>query len=184
MIPWPAPGKRYSIIYADPPWSYRNKGTRAAADRHYPTMRIEDIKALPVSEIAADDCALFLWSTFPMLPQAMETIKARGFTYKTLAFCWAKRNRSGHGWFWGLGNWTRSNAEVCLLATKGRPRRASAAVHSLIDAPVGRHSAKPPEARKRIVALMGDLPRIELFARDCAPGWDVWGNETQTSPTF
>lgn len=171
------PCKRYSIIYADPPWSYRNKGTRAASDRHYATMSIEEIKALPVSDIAAKDCVLFLWATFPMLPEALETIEAWGFEYKTLAFCWAKRNKKSPGWFWGLGNWTRSNAEVCLLSVKGHPRRTSAAVHSLIDASVGRHSAKPPEVRDRIVELMGDAPRIELFAREVTPGWDCWGNE-------
>ena len=171
------PDQKYSVIYADPPWSYRNKGTRAAADRHYSTMSIEDIKSLPVADIAAENCVLFLWATFPMLPEALETIKAWGFQYKTLAFCWIKRNRKSPGWFWGLGNWTRSNPEVCLLAVRGRPARASAAVHSLIEAPVGRHSAKPPQARERIEALMGDVPRIELFARERAPGWDAWGDE-------
>ena len=171
------PKKKYAVIYADPPWSYRNKGTRAAADRHYSTMSIEAIKALPVADIAAEDCVLFLWATFPMIQEALDTIKAWGFQYKTLAFCLAKRNRSGNGWFWGLGNWTRSNAEICLLAVKGHPQRASAAVHSLIDAPVGRHSAKPPEARERIVELMGDVSRIELFARERADGWDAWGDE-------
>lgn len=171
------PRKKYAVIYADPPWSYRNKGTRAAADRHYSTMSIEEIKALPVADIAAEDCVLFLWATFPMLREALDTIEAWGFTYKTLAFCWAKRNKSGKGWFWGLGNWTRSNPEICLLATKGHPQRVSAAVHSLIDAPVGKHSAKPAEARERIVELVGDVPRIELFAREKAPGWDVLGDE-------
>ena len=165
------------MIYADPPWSYRNKGTRAAADRHYSTMSIEDIKSLPVADIAAENCVLFLWATFPMLPEALETIRAWGFDYKTAAFVWAKQNRRSPGWFWGLGNWTRSNAEICLLATKGRPERVSASVHSLIEAPVGRHSAKPKEARTRIEALMGDVPRIELFARERAPGWDAWGDE-------
>lgn len=175
MIPFP--DKRYTVIYADPPWSYRNKGTRAAAEKHYRTMSIGDIKALPVADIAAADCVLFLWATFPMLPEALETIKAWGFRYKTAAFLWAKQNRRSPGWFWGLGNWTRSNAEVCLLAVRGRPARASAAVHSLIEAPVGRHSAKPPQARARIEALMGDVPRIELFARERVPGWDAWGDE-------
>lgn len=175
--PLPFPNKRYSVIYADPPWSYRNKGTRAAADRHYSTMSIEDIKVLPVADIAAEDCVLFLWATFPMMREALDTIEAWGFEYKTLAFCWAKRNRSGKGWFWGLGNWTRSNAEVCLLAVKGRPQRVSAAVHSIIEAPVGKHSEKPKEVRKRIVELMGDVPRIELFARERVPGWDAWGDE-------
>lgn len=173
----PFPAKKYAVIYADPPWGYRNRGTRAAAARHYPTMGVDEIKALPVADIAAADCVLFLWATFPMLPEALETVRAWGFQYKTLAFCWAKRNRRSPGWFWGLGNWTRSNPEVCLLAARGRPARASAAVHSLIEAPVGRHSAKPKEARTRIEALMGDVPRIELFARERAPGWDAWGDE-------
>ena len=173
----PFPAKKYAVIYADPPWSYRNKGTRAAADKHYATMSLEEIKALPVADIAAVDCVLFLWATFPMLPEALETIKAWGFAYKTAAFVWAKQNRRSPGWFWGLGNWTRSNAEICLLAVKGRPQRASAAVHSLIDAPVGKHSAKPKEARERIVELMGDVPRIELFARERVDGWDSWGDE-------
>ena len=169
--------KKYSIIYADPPWGYRNKGTRAAAERHYRTMTLDEIKALPVQGIAAEDCVLFLWATFPCLPDALEVIREWGFTYKTLAFCWVKKNRKSPGWFWGLGNWTRSNPEVCLLATRGRPERISAKVHSVIDDPVKRHSEKPQEARERIVELMGDVPRIELFARQRTPGWDVWGDE-------
>ena len=173
----PFPNKKYAVIYADPPWGYRNRGTRAAAEKHYRTMSIGDIKALPVADIASEDCALFLWSTFPMLPEALETIRAWGFRYKTAAFVWAKQNRRSPGWFWGLGNWTRSNAEICLLATKGRPERVSASVHSLICSPVGKHSEKPNEARKRIVELMGDVPRIELFARERVTGWDAWGDE-------
>lgn len=175
--PFPFPNKRYSVIYADPPWSYRNKGTRAAADKHYSTMSIEDIKALPVADIAAEDCVLFLWATFPMLREALDTIEAWGFRYKTLGFLWVKLNRLRDTLFWGLGNWTRSNPEICLLATKGRPQRVSAAVHSIIEAPVGKHSKKPKEVRKRIVELMGDVPRIELFAREKADGWDAWGDE-------
>lgn len=171
------PNRKYSVIYADPPWGYRNRGTRAAAERHYRTMTLDEIKALPVEEMAKDDCVLFLWATFPCLPDALEVIRAWGFTYKTLAFCWVKRNRKSPGWFWGLGNWTRSNPEVCLLATRGRPERISARVHSVIDAPVKRHSEKPQESRERIVELMGDVPRIELFARQRTPGWDAWGDE-------
>lgn len=175
MIPFPE--KRYSVIYADPPWSYRNKGTRAAADNHYQTMSLLDIQVLPVQDIANDDCALFLWATFPMLREALETMEAWGFSYKTAAFVWAKQNRRFPSWFWGLGNWTRSNAEVCLLGTRGKPKRVSASVHSLLVAPVARHSAKPWEVRNRIVQLMGDVPRIELFARERVDGWDAWGNE-------
>lgn len=141
------PKKKYEVIYADPPWSYQNKGTRAAADRHYATMSTEDIKSFPVSDIAEENCVLFLWATFPMIQEALDTINAWGFTYKTVAFVWAKRNKKSPGWFWGLGNWTRSNAEICLLAVKGHPRRSSAAVHSLIDTPVDtRLSRRRPES--------------------------------------
>lgn len=175
MIPFP--DKTYSVIYADPPWSYRNKGTRAAADRHYKTMSLEEIRALPVQDIADKDCTLFLWATFPMLREALDVIQAWGFAYKTAAFVWAKQNRRTQGWFWGLGNWTRSNAELCLLATRGKPKRMSAGIHSLVVAPVGLHSAKPPQVRDQIVRLMGDVPRVELFARERAEGWDAWGDE-------
>jgi N6-adenosine-specific RNA methylase IME4 len=105
------------------PWSYRDKchaGQRGVIYK-YQTMTIEEIKALPVWSIAAPDCCLFLWVTFPQLQEGLDTIKAWGFTYKTVAFNWVKKNKSGEGWFWGMGNWTRSNPEVCLLAIKGKP---------------------------------------------------------------
>lgn len=171
------PDKKYNIIYADPPWSYRNKGTRAAADKHYPTMTLEDIKGMDIDSIAAADCVLFLWATCPMLREALDVIGAWGFEFKTIGFTWVKQNKVSPGLFWGLGNWTRSNAEVCLLAVKGKPERMSGGVHSVILSPVRKHSQKPPEVRDRIVQLMGDLPRIELFARERVPGWDAWGNE-------
>lgn len=173
----PFPEGKYGIIYADPPWCYNNRSTRGAAEDHYPTMSIEDLKALPVSEIADENCALFLWTTFPILPEALDTVKAWGFQYKTGAFTWLKENRSGKGLFMGLGNWTRSNAEICLLATRGKPKRVSASVNSAILSPVECHSKKPDEVRCRIEQLMGDVPRIELFARQRAEGWDAWGNE-------
>ena len=174
------PAKKYNIIYADPPWGYKNKATRAAAEKHYGTMTIEELKGMGIGKeggIAADDCVLFMWATFPMLNEALELIEAWGFKYKTLAFNWVKQNKSGQGIFWGLGNWTRSNSEICLLAVKGKPKRISARVHSVLLSPIQRHSQKPAEIRERIVELMGDLPRIELFARSGAEGWDVWGNE-------
>ena len=142
-------------------------------------MKPEDIFDLPVQDIAEDDCLLFMWATFPNLDVALEAIKRWGFTYKTAAFVWVKRNKKSPSWFWGLGNWTRANAEVCLLATKGKPKRASASVHSVIDAPIGRHSEKPAETRDRIVRLAGGGTRIELFARQTAPGWDAWGDEVE-----
>lgn len=180
----PLPDKKYSIIYADPPWSYQNRGTRAAASKHYDTMTIEDIKRMGVGAagggIANEDCVLFMWATFPMLREALDVIEAWGFNYKTVAFNWVKQNRNGTGIFMGLGNWTRSNSEICLLATKGKPKRISGSVRSIVLSPLQQHSRKPAEIRDRIVELMGDLPRIELFAREAAPGWDVWGNEAPT----
>ena len=177
--------KKYNVILADPPWSFRawsSKGMGRSAEQHYPTMRLEDIKALPVSDLAAGDCVLFLWATFPMLKEALEVIDTWGFTYKTVAFTWVKENRKSPGLFWGLGYWTRANAEVCLLATRGSPKRQSAAVHQDILSPIERHSKKPDAVRERIVALMGDVTRVELFARQETPGWDVWGNEVECSP--
>ena len=167
----------YNIVLADPPWRYANKGGQGVAENHYPTMNIEDICALPVADIAAKDSALFLWATFPMLPEALRVIDAWGFQFKTVAFVWLKQNRKALSWFYGLGFWTRSNAEICLLATRGKPKRRNNSIHQFIISPIEAHSKKPDEAREKIVRLMGDLPRVELFARQTPPGWDVWGNE-------
>ncbi len=175
--------KKYSVILADPPWQYKvysKKGLGRSAESHYPTMNIEDIKALPVADIAEKDCALFLWVTFPCLLEGFEVIRAWGFTYKTVAFVWVKQNKKADTLFLGLGHWTRSNAEICLLATRGTIRRKSAYVRQIILSHIEKHSKKPDEARDRIVELIGDVPRIELFARQATPGWDVWGNEIQS----
>ncbi len=174
--------KKYGLIYADPPWAYRvwsQKGQGRSAENHYPTMCIEDIKALPVGDLADKDCALFLWVTFPCLKEGLSALESWGFTYKTVAFVWIKQNRKSDGLFWGLGHWTRANAELCILATRGNPKRVSAGVHQVIMSHVEEHSKKPQEARDRILRLMGDIPRIELFARQKTPGWDVWGNEVE-----
>ena len=176
--------KKYQIIYADPPWNYKvysKKGLGRSAESHYPTMSIEDICALPVGNLADKDCALFLWVTIPCLLEGLSVLKAWGFTYKTVGFVWVKQNRKADSLFWGMGYWTRSNVELCILATKGHPKRINAAVHQVIVSHIEEHSKKPQEARERIVSLMGDLPRIELFARQSTPGWDVWGNEVDSS---
>ncbi len=174
-------GKKYSIIYADPPWHYDNWGYKEAkrgVEKEYSTMKIEDICALPVSKIATDNAILFLWSTAPCLSEAMEVIKAWKFNYKTKAFCWIKTNTNSMGLFWGMGNWTRSNSEDCLLAIKGNPKAISHSIHQVVMSPVGKHSRKPDEiVRANIEMLCGDLPRIELFARRQVDGWDCWGNE-------
>lgn len=104
-------------------------------------------------------------------------IEAWGFTYKTVAFAWVKQNKKSDSLFWGMGFWTRANVELCILATKGRPRRISAGVHQVIVSHIEEHSKKPQEARDRIIRLLGDVPRLELFARQKTEGWDVWGNE-------
>ena len=173
--------KKYKIIYADPAWSYDDKSlNRGGAERHYRTMPVEDIMQLDIQSISDDDCILFMWATFPKLQEALDVIKAWGFTYKTNAFTWVKRNKIADSLFWGMGRWTRSNAEICLLAVKGKPTRIGKGVHSVIESPIGSHSAKPEETRDRIIKLMGDLPRIELFSRNNCDGWDVWGNEVKS----
>lgn len=175
MIPFP--NKRYNVIYADPPWSYQDKRCNGNAADHYPTMRIEDICSLPVQELAADNCVLFLWATYPMLKEALKVIEAWGFKYKSIGFLWVKLNRSGKGYFFGLGRWTRGNTGPCLIAVRGKPHRASNSVSQLIFAPLRQHSQKPDITRDKIRELMGDQSYIELFARNTTPGWDVWGNE-------
>lgn len=172
---------------ADPPWQYKvysKKGAGRSAESHYPTMNIDDICNLPISEIADKNATLFLWVTFPNLKEAFDVIKAWGFTYKTVAFTWIKQNKRSNTLFWGMGYWTRANAEICLLATKGTPQRKSAAVHQVIISHIEQHSKKPDETRDRIVQLMGNLPRIELFARQRAKGWDAWGNEIDSDIEF
>ncbi|MGL5434553.1 MAG: MT-A70 family methyltransferase [Lachnospiraceae bacterium] len=167
----------YDVIYADPPWQYQQKTLRGGAEHHYPTLTDEDIYQLPVESLANENCVLFLWATYPKLPEALMTIDRWGFTYKTAAFVWVKQNRKSSGWFFGLGFWTRGNTEICLLAVKGKPKRSAANVSQLIVSPVERHSRKPALVRKRIEELMGDGSRIELFAREQVPGWECLGNE-------
>ena len=178
---------KYSIIYADPPWKYNQRWSMkehktrfgGGACNHYPMMTMDEIKALPVQEMADENCALFLWCTFPNLTQQIELFEAWGFEYKTVAFTWVKTNPVDKRPFFDVGYYTKSNAEVCLLGVKGRMKPVSNSVSSVIIAPRREHSRKPDEARDRIVELFGDLPRIELFARCETPGWDVFGNETR-----
>ena len=171
--------KKYNIIYADPPWQYARSKVQGAAEKHYQTMSMDDICRLPIADICCKDCILFMWATFPQLREALQVIKAWGFDYKSVAFVWLKQNKSGVGWFYGLGFWTRGNAEICLLATRGHPKRKSTKVHQFIISPLRGHSQKPDEARAKIIELVGDLPRVELFAREQAEGWDTWGNEVE-----
>jgi len=177
---FPKKNKKYNIIYADPPWSfkhYSDKGKGRAPDNHYKCQNLEDIKNLPIDDIAADDCVLFMWVTYPFLQKSFDVLKAWGFTYKTVGFTWVKKNKKADSLFWGMGYWTRSNAEICIIATRGSIPRQSSSVHQIIETPIEAHSKKPDVTRDRIVQLVGDIPRIELFARQAPKGWDVWGNE-------
>lgn len=181
---------RYSVILADPPWSYKDKKPRGGAEKHYRTMTVKDVMTFGVEgrtvhELAEKDAVLFLWATWPLLPDALEVISAWGFKFKTNGFVWVKTTKSGSDAF-GLGRHTRGNTEPCLLATRGRGlERINASVRQvvlteepeLVCEPRGRHSAKPPIVRDRIVQLYGDVPRIELFARERCPGWDCHGDQ-------
>ncbi len=174
--------KKYQIIYADPPWGSnsqfgrdKNKGN----GQHYPLMTLQDIKDLPIRELADENCILFLWVVDTQLFDAGEVIKEWGFTYKTVGFTWAKETVAGKDHF-GVGMWTRKNPEMCLIATKGKIKRLNAGIRQLQRYKVREHSRKPDEFRHEIVKLVGDLPKIELFARQKTEGWDVWGNEVES----
>lgn len=161
-----------------------------SAEKHYATHPVDYLKSMNVPGLCMENCVLLLWATFPCLKQAFELAEAWGFTYKTVAFTWIKKNRSNNGLFVGMGYYTRANAEIVLLFTKGKPlKRISKNVQQVIITKRGRHSEKPTEIRNRIVCLFGDLPRIELFARDRGGffpnselgGWDVFGDEATGS---
>jgi N6-adenosine-specific RNA methylase IME4 len=176
LIPFPE-NKKYNIIYADPAWSYKGKMMNSSVTDHYPVMSIDDIANMPVQDLADDNCVLFMWVTLPKLNEFMKVINGWGFEYKTTAFVWVKKNKKADSFFMGLGRWTRANPEICVLATKGNISRKSNAVRQLQVFPIERHSKKPDEFRDLILELVGDLPRIELFAREKVKGWDSWGNE-------
>ena len=175
-------GGPYSIIYADPPWTYKDKRAThprmsGGASSHYSTLETPQIEDLPVRAITAKNCMLFLWATFPNLIEALRVVDAWGFTYKTLGFSWIKTNKKNGKPFFGIGYYTKSNCEVCLLGVKGNPIKASDSVSSVVIEPRREHSRKPDIVRDRIVELVGDVPRIELFAREKSSGWDAWGDE-------
>lgn len=172
--------KKYNIIYADPPWTYTGwrKGNRNVT-KHYKTMEKDEIINMKdtIKSISDDNCIIFLWVTFPCLIEGLQVMKEWGFKYKTCGFNWIKRNKKSDTWFFGLGFWTRANSEICLIGIKGKIERKSNKVSQIIDTHIEEHSKKPAIVREKIVELVGDLPRIELFARQTAEGWDCWGNE-------
>lgn len=179
----------YGLILADPPWNYTNQATRASTENHYPTMKPAEIKALPITDICDTPSVLFMWVTWPNLPLGLEVIDAWGFEYKTLAWTWLKTTNDGKKLRFGIGNYTRSNSEPCLLAFKrpfserlNRPLKhgeripvADHSVPSWIMSPRRKHSQKPDQQYDYINRLYPDLPKVELFARQIWPGWDAWG---------
>lgn len=215
--------KKYNIIYADPPWSYRDKcvSGKRGAEYKYPCANLDDLKKIPVTELADANAVLVMWVTWPMLPDALSLIDAWGFTYKTCGFVWLKRNKrywdktalmmrkvfrksekasdittekvktimQESEFFVGMGAaGTRANTEFCLIAKRGKMSRINAGIRQIVDEPISiiepklRHSEKPAIIRSHIVELFGDdIPRIELFARQQALGWDAWGNENNIS---
>lgn len=177
--------KKYNIIYADPPWKYNDKmvmqgvhGAIRGAEAFYNTMTLQDIKNLPIKEIADNNCILFIWITMPLLPCVFEVIKAWGFEYKTCGFTWIKKTKKGKNHL-GMGHYTRGNAELCLIAKKGKIKILNHSISQIIESEIQHHSKKPDIIREKIVELLGDLPRVELFARNTTEGWDVWGNEVE-----
>lgn len=202
----PLPMGPFRCILADPPWRFatfsdkgrdrcpdapltRNQSRQNSPARHYDTMPLQDIKNLPVSDVAADDCLLLMWAVDPMIPEAIEVGKAWGFTYKTIGFYWAKQRRltstrgkqfedESHRMFpMGTGYWTRANPEVCLLFTRGAPKRQATDIRKLIVAPRREHSRKPDEVHAHVERLVNG-PYLEMFARTERPGWTAWGNQT------
>lgn len=182
----------YKVVYADPPWDYV-QGGRGASENHYESMSIEEIKALPIGRLASKDAVLFLWGVWPHLPEVLATMVAWGFTYKTCGFVWVKHREKSGKEHVGGGFWSRANTEFCLIGVRGKdyPKRLddkpARSVRQLVQewpeeeevlsAPLGEHSSKPAEVRERIRTMLGDLPAIELFARERVEGWDCWGRQ-------
>jgi N6-adenosine-specific RNA methylase IME4 len=186
-------GKRFAVILADPPWRYRvyrGQNKRRSAERHYKpgssgeaSQSIDELKQMPISKLAADNCALFLWAVCPGFPGASEVMKAWGFDYQDAAFVWVKLTKrstgitaEGKGLHWGMGYWTRANIEPCLLGIRGSPQCLADDVDQTIVSPVREHSRKPDETHARIERLFAG-PYLELYARRPIPGWTVWGNQ-------
>ncbi len=171
---------RYACALADPPWhfkTYTGAGTPHRTENdHYRVTPTAELADIPVADWMLPDSSLFMWAVDSHIPQAIRLGENWGFTYKTVAFVWAKTNKSKPGHRIGMGYWTRKQTEQCLLFTRGHPRRLSASVRQLIEAPIREHSRKPDAQYERIEALVGG-PRLEMFARRSFPGWDAWGNE-------
>lgn len=174
----PLPNKTYNIIYADPAWEMGNKTTNRVLVPEYDVMSVDKIKQLLVNNITKNNAALFLWSINAKLPDAINIVNLWGFRYVGVAFCWIKTSqKTGQPNCRMAGNYTLQGMELCLLGIKGTMKTLDRTVRQVVMSPREYHSKKPDRIRNEIVRLFGDLPRIELFARQQTPGWDAWGNE-------
>ena len=209
---------KFSAIYADPPWPYRDRGKSGSmkpsgSASHYPTdLSFEQIAGINVADIASHDSLCFLWVTNPLLPVGVDVLRSWGFEFVTIAFVWVKTGRTANSeaelkrllaprvdksvvrsivdemkpHLWpafqiGQGSHTRANPELCLLGRRGKGlKRISAGVRSEVLVPPRGHSVKPDEVSERVVKLLGDVPRVELFARRPREGWSIWGNEVES----
>lgn len=177
------PEKKYNIIYVDPPWRFNNKNTggsmTSGAANKYNTMTLEELKELDIHSICEDDCVLFMWWVGSQPQEALDLVKSWGFKLKTMkGFDWIKLTKLGK-LFFGMGFWTRAGSESCLIATRGKPKPINRGIRAVVKAVNLKHSKKPNVFADKIVELCGNLPRIELFARDRKPGWDAWGDEIE-----
>jgi N6-adenosine-specific RNA methylase IME4 len=187
--------KKYNILYADPPWSFNNKNTggsmKSGANAQYFTMSLDEMKDLDIDSIIDEDCILFMWWVGSQPLEALELMDSWGFTLKTMTgFTWVKKTKNWKNWF-GMGFWTRQGTENCLLAIRGNPKRISASIRAVledfdtsIEAVCEKHSKKPKIFADMIVELCGDIPRLEMFARDKKEGWHIWGNELKNDIEF
>lgn len=185
--------KKYKIIYADPPWLYNDVGVyqetfpkrkqvRPLRDLPYSSMSKKAIKELPIKDITENDCACFMWCNDSHLEDGIEIMKSWGFKYKVIAFVWVKKTKNGK-LYANTGNWTMKNAEFCLFGTKGAMTKYKKVnnIYQVVEHDRENHSKKPQIFRDKIVQLFGEVPKLELFARNETKGWDVWGNEVENS---
>lgn len=177
--------KKYSVVYADPPWQFNNKNTggsmNSGAANQYDVMNIEDIKNLPVKQLTKNDAILFMWWVAAMPLEAIDLVRAWGFELKTMTgFTWIKKTKTNKDFF-GMGFYTRQQAENCLIAIKGKQFIQDHSVRQLIRAVNEKHSKKPNETYERINALVGECDKLELFARNTHGSWDCWGNEVENT---
>lgn len=175
------PAGPFGCILADPPWAFKTWSGKLAtphrtANDHYTTRKVERLADLPVLQSAAKDCVLFMWVVDSHIDVAIELGRAWGFKFKTRAFTWRKLTKDRSRARISMGYWTRKQSEICLLFTRGHPKRLSKGVREIIDAPIREHSRKPDEQYSRIESLVGG-PYLEMFARQARPGWTAWGDQ-------